>query len=194
MPKLKVFRTPIGFHDAYVAAPSQKAALEAWGADANLFARGIAEVVTDTDLIEVPLQTPGKVIRVLRKADEASEPTPARSKRPKARQSRSPETTAPPRRRAAKATPAPPPPKAEKKPKPNPRPSRDALDKAEEALASEDEAYAEADRVLRNKEQAIKEERRKLRQAHDRVIEKLTSRRDKLKADYLRRIEAWASE
>jgi hypothetical protein len=24
--KLKVFRTPIGFHDAYVAAPSQKAA------------------------------------------------------------------------------------------------------------------------------------------------------------------------
>jgi hypothetical protein len=30
--KLKVFRTPIGFHDAYVAAPSQKAALEAWEA------------------------------------------------------------------------------------------------------------------------------------------------------------------
>jgi hypothetical protein len=27
--KLKVFRTPIGFHDAYVAAPSRKAALEA---------------------------------------------------------------------------------------------------------------------------------------------------------------------
>lgn len=29
--KLKVYRTPIGFHDAYVAAPSQKAALKAWG-------------------------------------------------------------------------------------------------------------------------------------------------------------------
>ena len=27
--KLKVFRTPTGFHDAYVAAPSRKAALEA---------------------------------------------------------------------------------------------------------------------------------------------------------------------
>ena len=37
--KLKVFRTPIGFHDAYVAAPSQKAALEAWGADSNIFAQ-----------------------------------------------------------------------------------------------------------------------------------------------------------
>lgn len=33
--KLKVYRTPIGFHDAYVAAPSQKAALEAWGVETN---------------------------------------------------------------------------------------------------------------------------------------------------------------
>ena len=29
--KLNVYRTPIGFHDAYVAAPSQHAALLAWG-------------------------------------------------------------------------------------------------------------------------------------------------------------------
>jgi hypothetical protein len=42
--KLKVYRTPIGFHDAYVAAPSKKAALEASGSDANLFVRGIAEL------------------------------------------------------------------------------------------------------------------------------------------------------
>jgi hypothetical protein len=28
--ELKVYRTPIGFHDALVAAASQKAALEAW--------------------------------------------------------------------------------------------------------------------------------------------------------------------
>jgi hypothetical protein len=38
--KLKVFCTAIGFHDAYVAAPSMKAALEAWGADVSLFAAG----------------------------------------------------------------------------------------------------------------------------------------------------------
>ena len=49
--KLKVFRTPIGFHDAYVAAPSQKAALEAWGAEGNLFAQGIAEQVIDPELM-----------------------------------------------------------------------------------------------------------------------------------------------
>ena len=29
---LKTFRTAIGFHDAYGAAPSRKAALKAWGA------------------------------------------------------------------------------------------------------------------------------------------------------------------
>src|SRR6187551_3798323 len=61
--KLKVFRTPIGFHDAYVAAPSQKAALEAWGSDADLFARGIAERVEDPELTREPLEKPGEVIR-----------------------------------------------------------------------------------------------------------------------------------
>ena len=40
MAKLKVFRTPIGFHDAYVAAPSRAAALRAWGADTDLFSTG----------------------------------------------------------------------------------------------------------------------------------------------------------
>lgn len=31
---LKVYRTPIGYHGAYVAAAGQKAALAAWSADA----------------------------------------------------------------------------------------------------------------------------------------------------------------
>ena len=64
--KLKVFRTPIGFHDAYVAAASRKAALAAWGADADLFARGTAEEVTDARLMAEPLKRPGEVIRVSR--------------------------------------------------------------------------------------------------------------------------------
>ncbi|KAK0344617.1 hypothetical protein LTR94_013951 [Friedmanniomyces endolithicus] len=46
----KVFRTSAGFEDAYVAAKSQKAALEAWGARSNLFASGMAEIVTDPQL------------------------------------------------------------------------------------------------------------------------------------------------
>src|SRR5215207_276752 len=64
--KLKVYRTPIGFHDAYVAAPSQKAALAAWGVDHNLFAKGMADVVTDPDLAKEPLSKPGTVIKRLR--------------------------------------------------------------------------------------------------------------------------------
>src|SRR5688572_7597704 len=64
--KLKVFRTPIGFHDAYVAAPSQKAAIEAWGSDRDLFARGEAELVSDPKLAAEPLANPGKVIKRLR--------------------------------------------------------------------------------------------------------------------------------
>src|SRR6185437_7602663 len=64
--KLKVFRTPTGFHDAYVAAPSRKAALEAWGAATDLFARGSAEEVTDARLMAEPLKHPGQVIRVSR--------------------------------------------------------------------------------------------------------------------------------
>lgn len=61
---LKVFVTSIGFADAYIAAPSQKAALEAWGADRNLFAAGMAERVTDPNLAKAALASPGKVIRV----------------------------------------------------------------------------------------------------------------------------------
>jgi hypothetical protein len=64
--RLKVYCTPIGFHDALVAAPSQKAALEAWGASTNLFARGLAETVTDRALAEPALAEPGKVIKVSR--------------------------------------------------------------------------------------------------------------------------------
>lgn len=68
--KLKVFCTPIGFHDAYVAAPSQKAALRAWGADSNLFAQGVAEQVTDPDLMAELLANPGSIIKRLRGSRE----------------------------------------------------------------------------------------------------------------------------
>ena len=65
--KLKVFRTPIGFHDAYVAAPSRKAALEAWGAGTDLFSAGIAEVVTgEGAAAKAALAKPGEVVRVRR--------------------------------------------------------------------------------------------------------------------------------
>ena len=66
MPKLKVFRTSTGFHDAYVAAPSQKAALVAWGTESNLFTQGLAEQVTDEASTAEALAHPGVVIKKLR--------------------------------------------------------------------------------------------------------------------------------
>lgn len=108
--KLKVFCTATGFHDAYVAAPSRKAALAAWGTDKDLFARGAAEEVTDPALTKAPLVRPGQVLRVLR-GDAAGNiaalgPAPKRS------------------RKTAPAPRTPPP----------PRQSRAELDKAERAL------------------------------------------------------------
>ena len=72
--KLKVFVTSIGFHDAYVAAPSQKAALEAWGADSNIFAQGIAEQVTD----RVTYHGEGPVWSPTRRSWKSRSPVPAR--------------------------------------------------------------------------------------------------------------------
>ncbi|PZU05056.1 MAG: hypothetical protein DI606_20180 [Sphingobium sp.] len=63
MSRLKVFRTSIGFHDAYVAAPSRKAALKAWGTGTDLFARGAAEQVTEEAAMTEPLAHPGKVFK-----------------------------------------------------------------------------------------------------------------------------------
>jgi hypothetical protein len=81
--KLKVYRTAIGFYDAYVAAPSQKAALEAWGSEHNLFARGVAELVTDPALTKVPLASPGEVVKRLR--GSAAEQIAARGGKGRAR-------------------------------------------------------------------------------------------------------------
>jgi hypothetical protein len=43
-PRIKVFRTRIGFHDWAVATSSQANALEAWDISRNLFATGEAEI------------------------------------------------------------------------------------------------------------------------------------------------------
>jgi len=66
MPRLKLFRTTIGFHDAYVAASSRKAALAAWGTDKDLFAREAAEQVDDPALLKQLSSSPGQVFRRLR--------------------------------------------------------------------------------------------------------------------------------
>lgn len=60
---LKVFQAHLGFYDTVVAAPSQKAALEAWGSGKAEFAKGFARVTNDPVAVEAALANPGMVLR-----------------------------------------------------------------------------------------------------------------------------------
>jgi hypothetical protein len=61
--KLKTYQTSLGFFDLALAAPSMKAALEAWGADSNLFHQGAAKESHDPDVIAATMAKPGIVLR-----------------------------------------------------------------------------------------------------------------------------------
>lgn len=180
MPRpLKVFRTPIGFHDAYVAAPSQKAALAAWDADANLFARGVAEEVTDPALTEEPLAHPGEVIRRVRGSVAehlaALPPTPAAKPRRQARDAPRPAERRPP-------------------PTPKPKPDRDALDAAEAAIEAAQARFADARRDIEAREAALLRERRQLDRDRERELGRLEKDRDAADAAYRQALTAWRED
>jgi colicin import membrane protein len=61
--KLKTYQTSLGFFDMAVAAPSMKAALEAWGSKSNLFHQGFASEVDDPDVIAATMSKPGVILR-----------------------------------------------------------------------------------------------------------------------------------
>jgi hypothetical protein len=61
--KLKTYQTSLGFFDLAIAAPSMKAALEAWGGASNLFHQGTAKESDDPDVIAVTMAKPGVVLR-----------------------------------------------------------------------------------------------------------------------------------
>jgi hypothetical protein len=167
--QLKVFRTPIGFHDAYVAAPSQKAAMEAWGSDKDLFSRGEAELVTDPKLTAEPLAAPGVVVKRLRgTAEEHIAALPA-----------SVEKRAPTKKKAAL------------KKEQAPRQSRAALDSAERALAEAAERQAEEMKALAKRAAELARERRALAKAQAEEMERLGSKRDKAAAAYEEAIVRW---
>lgn len=61
--KLKTYTTSAGFFDLAVAAPSMKAALEAWGSKNNLFHHGFAKVSEDAKVVAATMAQPGVVLR-----------------------------------------------------------------------------------------------------------------------------------
>ncbi|MFT4055308.1 MAG: hypothetical protein QM681_12445 [Novosphingobium sp.] len=173
---LKVFRTSIGFDDAYVAATSRKAALQAWGAGMDLFASGAAETVTDPGLSKAPLAQPGVVIRVAR--GSRAEHLAALTQRPK---------------RAVKTVPAP----AEDRGVPartkrkTPRPSRANLTRAEAAVKRASDRAAAAIAGIDARIEQLRRERDALRAKRDEQLRKLEARRERAEEDYRRAMDDW---
>jgi hypothetical protein len=61
--KLKTYQTSLGFFDLAIAAPSMKAALEAWGSNTNLFHHGFAKEADDPAIVAATMAKPGVVLR-----------------------------------------------------------------------------------------------------------------------------------
>jgi colicin import membrane protein len=61
--KLKTYQVSLGFFDQAIAAPSMKAALEAWGSKSNLFHQGFAKEVDDPEVIAATMSKPGVILR-----------------------------------------------------------------------------------------------------------------------------------
>src|ERR1700755_1456344 len=61
--KLKTFITNIGFFELAIAAPSMKAALEAWGMGHNAFQHGFAKQTDDPKIVAATMANPGVVLR-----------------------------------------------------------------------------------------------------------------------------------
>ncbi len=187
--KLKVFRTAIGFHDAYVAAPSQKAALEAWGTDSNLFAAGAAEAVTDPALTKEPLERPGEVVRRLR--GSADEQIAALGKDSKKKANRPSPRPSPASGRGGKKS-APSPASGAGGRKKPPRPSRAAVEKAEQALAKAEEGHRAALEKLRAEEAALQQRRRGVEGKQRSEREALIKAVDAAREEYRAAMAEWA--
>ena len=173
MPKLKVFRTAIGFHDAYVAAASRAAALRLWVAETDLFAAGVAELVTDEKLSAAPLAEPGTVIKISRgsTADHMEALSQSAEKTSKAKVPKD-----------AKAT-------ADKPVKP--RPSRSDLDKAEGELEAAARAHEKALGAIDRRMAKLQSDRDRLDAGFKPKRDELERRRDDANRLYQQALAEW---
>lgn len=177
--KLKVFRTSIGFHDAYVAAPSRKAALEAWGAATDLFAIGSAEQVTDPKLMKAALARPGEVLKLSRGTADQHLKAARKERKPQKIDGR--EKTASSQSSTSRRSPP-------------PRPSRTQLDKAEKALEQFEGVVDEQLGALHQREVAMARERAALEGRLDSERARLRERVDKARRRHEDALARWREE
>ena len=174
--RLKTFQAHLGFFDTVVAAPSQKAALEAWGSRQNLFHDGTASVATDPQAIKAALQKPGVVLKRLVGSDgEFVEQPPLPGSVGRAR----PKKSVPPKPVARMQKPS---------------ADRSKIEAAERALADLREQQSRALAELDDREQSLRQER----QARERDIEQretaLRQERQSIRREFDRRGAAFRHE
>lgn len=159
--KLKVFQAQFGFYDTVVAAPSQAAALRAWGVNQNLFASGDARVTTDEAAVAAATAHPETPLRraVGSREPFALEPTslPSVPDAPKTPVSRA----------LPKVRPAPP---------AKPPADRSQLDAAERALAALDEDRKRQEADFRREAAALERRRMAAQDAYVEARKAATSR------------------
>ena len=143
--RFKVFQAQLGFFETVVAAPSQAAALRAWGVHQNLFADGQARVTDDPQAVRSALAHPGVPLKraVGSKDPFALEPVSL------------PQVPEAPKKTKAKAA-APPRPPAD----------RSALDAAEEAFRGLDDNRRAEEATFRQRQDALDADRKAAQAAY----------------------------
>ncbi len=164
MARLKVFQAHMGFFDSIVAAPSQKAALEAWGTRQDLFGEGLASQTTEAAAVKAALATPGSVLKRAANSQGPFEPDPS-----------------------APAAPAgPPTSKAIRGASPKPRPDRSALDAAERALEAARTEGEQELTAIADQRGALEQREREARARYDRRTKDLRKAVDKARRAFER--------
>jgi hypothetical protein len=162
--KLKTYVTSVGFFDLAIAAPSMKAALQAWGSGSNLFHQGFAREVTTGPVVEATMAKPGVVLK-----------RPVGSNKPFQEEASLPADL--PEERPA--------PKRERKPKQ--RSPRTVDEKASRKAALAYEREEKKREAARRKEEAAREKTRKRREE---AVQKAQAELDRAEREHARKAEA----
>jgi hypothetical protein len=184
---LKTFQAHLGFYDTVVAAPSQAAALKAWGSRQNLFREGFAKASNDPAAIAAATAKPGVVLRRAAGSKAPFSENPALPQIPNAPKApkpapkktvKEPPVRAAPEKRKVAKEPTPPPP-----PKPVDRRPMEAAEKTI-AKVKADEVRALA--ALESRKAGLSKEERRIR-------DDFRARREKAEQKLVQARRAYAS-
>jgi colicin import membrane protein len=187
--KLKVYRTSAGgFFELAVAAPSMKAAAEAWGADKDIFERGYAEQTDDPKVVEAAMAAPGIVLRrPVGSQDEFSEHAPLpKAPKEKPKQSAHPPELAAPAKKSSRKIDE----RAKRAAALERQRERQALQRQKKEATERERARKERKRI----EARINIAFEKARTRHNEAVKALALRREELDKDEAREMQRWETE